>query len=130
MPHNGFETVRRFNEFLGTGGLEEAIALLDPEIIVREPPGLPYGGEYRGREGFRELASHLAEFAPKPLGVEYFDAGDVVIARMSARFSGRSGRSADVEIADVFRVRDGLITLTEVFIDDPAAIAALVREER
>jgi ketosteroid isomerase-like protein len=122
-------TVRRFNDLLGSGQLEEAIALLDPAVVVREPRGLPYGGEYHGEEGFRRLAARLAEFAPMPLRVEYFDAGDVVIARMSARFTAKSGRAAEVEIADVFRVRKGLIALTEVFIDDPGAIAALAGEE-
>jgi ketosteroid isomerase-like protein len=128
-PDSGLATVRRFNELIGVGDLEGAIALLHPDVVVREPPGLPYGGEYRGRDAFRELTGHLMALAPVPLAFDYFDAGDVVAARLSARFTAASGRSAEVEIVDLFWVRDGLITKTEVFIDDPAAIAALLGEE-
>jgi hypothetical protein len=122
------ETVRRFNEHIGAGELEQAIALLDPAVVVHEPAGLPYGGAYRGHDGFRELCGHLAQFTAEPLGFTYLDAGDVIAARLSARFTGPSGATAQVEIVDLFYVRDGLIIKTEVFIDDPAAMATLLQD--
>jgi hypothetical protein len=42
--------------------VEEERSLVSPDFVIDEPPYLPYGGRFHGREGFLQVASQAAEF--------------------------------------------------------------------
>lgn len=45
--HVHVDTVRRFYDLVMSGDLDSASALLDENIVIHEPPQLPYGGSFR-----------------------------------------------------------------------------------
>jgi ketosteroid isomerase-like protein len=124
--------VREFYELLGQGRLEELLRLLDQDAVIREAPGLPYGGDYHGRSGFIDLVKTMyAMVEAAPVGnAEYVDAGDTVVLNARARFTGRrSGRSAETSVIEVATVRDGQIVEIDIYYKDPSAVAAIVETE-
>ena len=42
--------------------LEEERLLFSPDLIIEEPPYLPYGGVYHGHEGFLQVATLAAQY--------------------------------------------------------------------
>jgi ketosteroid isomerase-like protein len=125
------EIVRRFYTLLGEGKVDEVLELLDDDAVVRESADLPYGGDYHGKTGFQELLARMMELV-EPMNVtdiEYLEAGDKVVLRMRARFTGRvSGRSAETDIVEVVTVRDGKLLETDVYYRDPSGVAGVVAE--
>src|SRR5882757_1430210 len=54
--------VRAIHAASASGDLEKERQLLSPELVIEEPPYLPYGGTYHGYEGFLRLAARAVEF--------------------------------------------------------------------
>lgn len=44
------------------GEIEKERQLFSPDLVIEEPPYLPYGGTFHGYDGFMQLASHAIEF--------------------------------------------------------------------
>jgi hypothetical protein len=44
------------------GEIEKERQLFSADLVIEEPPYLPYGGSFRGYDGFLQLASHAVEF--------------------------------------------------------------------
>jgi ketosteroid isomerase-like protein len=83
--------VRAIHAAAASGDVEKERKLFSPDLVIEEPPYLPYGGEYRGYDGFLNLASRAVEFVDfsslvlESLTVE----GDLAFAVVRARlFSG------------------------------------------
>lgn len=124
----GLATVRRFYDHISSGDLEGAAALLHDELVIHEPPGLPYGGDYHGPAGFVELMGRINEaFEPSPAGpVEYLGDGDPVLVRLVGRFASRAtGQSVEMPIVELHYVRDGKIAELDIYYKQPEALAAL-----
>ncbi len=122
-------TVRRFYDIVLSGDLDAASALLDERIVVHEPPGLPYGGEYQGVAGWREITEHeMATMKTELLSsIEFHDVdGETVLMRVRVRFTSReTGRSADTDVVELLKVSDGRLTEFDVYYKDPGAVAGL-----
>jgi ketosteroid isomerase-like protein len=119
--------VREWYDHVLAGELEEAAAMMADDFVLHEPPGLPYGGEYHGPQGFFEVMQKItALFEPslaKPL--EYLDAGNPVIIKLVGRFrSHATGEVVEMDIVELYYVRDGKIAELDGYYKDPAAIAA------
>lgn len=102
--------------------------LLDPQVEWRAPESLPWGGSYRGHEGFREffanVMAHPAEFRPELL--EYLDAGERVVVRL--RLIGRrKGGETDFDVPEVhvFTLRHGKIASLEEYFDTSTVLRGL-----
>jgi ketosteroid isomerase-like protein len=126
----GLATVRRFYDLVGEGRVEDATALMHDELVIHEPAELPFGGEYHGPAGFGDIMQRIVRLAEPevPGPIEYFEtAGGPVVVRFTGRFSSRrSGRSVDVEIVELFTVRDGKIVDLDIYYKTPGAVAALL----
>ena len=123
---SGIETVRRFYELMGQDRFEEAGALLSPDVVVRETPDLPFGGEYRGHAGNAELIGLMTGvFDLAILESTFFDAGDTVTVKLRARFSPKSGAAPlELDIVELITVRDGLLTDLDIYHKTPSALKA------
>jgi hypothetical protein len=44
------------------GEIEKERQLFSPDLVIEEPPYLPYGGTFHGYDGFLQLAAHAVEF--------------------------------------------------------------------
>lgn len=56
MAHTETDSIGRFQAAFATGDRELLATLVDPEFEVLQSKNLPYGGRYRGLEGFYEFA--------------------------------------------------------------------------
>jgi ketosteroid isomerase-like protein len=128
IAEGGIAVAREFYDRIGAGGFEDAMKLMDPELVVHEPKELPYGGEYHGVEGFVDLTTRLSalvevETVTPPT---FLGAGDVAVAQMIGRFtSPTTGRSVDTPIVELFSVRNGRIVDLDVYYKDPNAVASV-----
>jgi uncharacterized protein len=122
-------TVDRFVHALVEQRLDDARRLLHDELVVYEPGGLPFSGEYRGPQGFFELLGKISETLGLTLdpAIQYLLTKDTVAMRTRMKFTSRgSGRSAEVGLEEIYTVRDGLIAELDVYYKDPSAVAALI----
>ncbi|MCQ0007336.1 nuclear transport factor 2 family protein [Actinomadura madurae] len=121
------------------GGMDDAAAreafrnCFTPDVVVREPESLPYGGEWRGREGVERLMRRLrevfdeADFSDR----RTFECGDTVFMAMRSRIRSRAtGRTMMNSVLHRIELRDGLIATMEIFHWDPAAIRGLCDPDR
>jgi hypothetical protein len=54
--------VRAIHAASASGDLEKERQLFSPDLVIEEPPYLPYGGTYHGYDGFLRLATHAIQF--------------------------------------------------------------------
>src|ERR1700687_1515200 len=54
--------VRAIHSASASGDLEKERQLFSPNLVIEEPPYLPYGGTYHGYDGFLQLAEHAIQF--------------------------------------------------------------------
>lgn len=121
------DVVRRFYDLLANGQVEDSLQLIAADATIHESAALPYGGEYHGVSGMRELLSRMEAYAALSNvgGIEYIDTdGEQIIVRMGMRATNRaSGKTIDTQIAEIYTVRDGKVVDVDVYYRDPAAIA-------
>jgi ketosteroid isomerase-like protein len=114
---------------LGDPEAREAFrACFTPDVVVREPESLPYGGEWHGHDGVERLMARLREvydeagFADR----ETYECGDTVFMLMRSRVrSRRTGRRMTNSVLQRIELRGGLIAAMEIFHWDPLAIRQL-----
>lgn len=115
--------LRRFYELAGQAyepgstALTEVLDLLHPDLEIREPESLPYGGTYHGLEGFQKLHAKTAEFwdfdSMKP--ADYVCQNDYVVALN--RITGRvrsTGRFLDMPLVAVWAFEGGRIRSADI----------------
>ncbi|MFI6396291.1 nuclear transport factor 2 family protein [Nonomuraea sp. NPDC050540] len=112
----------------GKAGYEPVAALLDPEVVLHQAPGLPFTGTgiWRGHE---EMERFLAVFSEvwesmEFLEQEHWGDANTVVVRNRVRFRARStGKQVDTLIVQLITVRDGRMLECRPFYWDPQAIA-------
>jgi ketosteroid isomerase-like protein len=108
-----------------------AFAFLHDDVVVREPPDLPFGGEYHGPEGYLAARDKVDSLAVAELAgpVTLHDAGDLVVMRVTGRFTSRAtGTALVTEFVELYTIRDGRIAVLDVYVRDTQALATLLSE--
>ncbi|MBV8862484.1 MAG: nuclear transport factor 2 family protein [Mycobacterium sp.] len=122
-------TVRRFMAATAAERRNERRSLLHDDFVVHESGGLPFSGDYYGSQGFFELLDRIddvLELSAGPISIDPLG-DDAVAARFSLTFISRSsGESVEMELVEIYTVRDGRIAELDVYYKDPAAVAALL----
>jgi len=118
--------VRAIHDASASRNVEEERLLLSPDLVIEEPPYLPYGGAYHGHEGFLEVASRAAEFvdfssiALESLTVE----GNLAFVVLKVRlWSG-----AEVIATEEWRVENGLAVYARISWFDAAPASGMTRK--
>ena len=96
------------------GDMEGFLSSLHSEVEVIEPEHLPYGGTYRGREGFVELfgkATQVLDFPTLTLVSATADEERTVLL-MTCKLLANG---EEMHITEHWRVEDGLIREVRVF---------------
>ena len=102
------------------------------DVVIHEPDSLPYGGEWRGRDGVEALVQRLREvYDEAGLGDRNVVAcGDTLFVRLRSQVRSRkTGRRMENNVLQRIELRGGLIASMEVFHWDPVAIRALCDED-
>ena len=116
-------------EFVHAGDRTTALEMVDEDAVWREAETLPWGGEWRGPDGFARLTREIDASAELTVrGQEIVRAGEVVEMRLDAVFTSRkSGRRLPMTVVEHYRVRDGRIYGADAFYRDTQAVNDLVR---
>lgn len=111
------ELVEGFYRNDGSGGMAGLLSRLADDVAIVEPPFLPFGRTFRGRDGFREVFREVGRYLDlADVRLEYTVAdGDRVIACLSIpdRATGRP-----VCLLEQSTVRDGAIAEIKLFYHD------------
>jgi hypothetical protein len=112
--------------------IAEARRLLADELVVHEPPGLPYGGEYHGPDGFFELFGKITgslDLRVKEHALR--EAGDIAVTHAVMTFTlHASGQSVETSVCELATVRGGQIVDLDIYYKDPGAVATLMQGDR
>ncbi len=105
----------------------QALALMAPDVVIRQSETLPWGGTYRGREEAGAFLAKLTAAVESLVEVErYLETGADIVAIGRTRGTARAtGRSFDAPVVHVWNVRDGAVTLFHALVDEPPIRAAL-----
>lgn len=129
MSTEALAVVRRFSRALGNRNLTEAECLLHPDLVVHTAGGLPYSGDYYGPQGFFELFAAMTQtmdLTPGPLRQQPLDE-QTVVSRFRLLFVARaSGKSAEMDLVEIYRLTDGMIIELDVYYKDSSAVAAVL----
>ena len=113
MAADNLDTLRRFYAaeaaYLAAGGgdFTGIAATLDPEVVIRQPASLPYGGEWRGHPGFEAwMRAFAGQWAAMDVtGSELFPAGDVVVSRSHVHATHKpTGRAGGLAAAPILQI--------------------------
>jgi ketosteroid isomerase-like protein len=133
MPDIGDDPVALVNEMarrFGAGDRDGAFALLHPDFRLQQPASFPHGGWHEGRDGMVAMGTTFAQHwdrtitDPRVLGC-----GDSVVQITTQTWTAKAtGRSATVDVVEVFAFADGLIAEIRVFQQDTHALLATLDE--
>jgi uncharacterized protein len=129
VAENNIPTIQRVYAAMKSRDAGVMQDLFADDVVVRQSPEVPWGGEYSGIDGaftfFLKLVEHIeSEVTTESL----FAAGDHVV--QTGRTNGKvlaNGASFDIPEVHVWELRDGKVVRFQVYIDTPAMLAALNR---
>lgn len=111
----------------GSGDFGPIAATLDPECVLYQPLSLPYGGEWRGHDGFERWMHSFAQTWTflEVRDPEQMPLGEVVVIRSHVYAERRgTGEKLDWPLLQYFKFREGLILELWPFYWDTAKLMA------
>jgi ketosteroid isomerase-like protein len=128
MPSRNVDVAREFTDAFNAGDIDSLVACCDPEIEFHSTFAAVSGATYRGHEGmrqwYRDVIEAWEEIRSTPEA--FFDLREHVLVFTLIGGRGRqSGIEAEVPIAAVARVRDGLIVEYWAYTDRADALRYL-----
>jgi ketosteroid isomerase-like protein len=147
VSQGNVEVVQRFESLMGEllanastleqddessrAGFEQVLELLDPDVVFRPPPAMPYGGDHIGHDGFLKMCEGVAKAwnfdGADGFEFEFLDAGEdrVVLLASFTPVSRETGRPVPIRMVEVITVRDGkIIELVPYYWDTVPIVAA------
>ena len=97
-----------------SGDVATFLAAMHPEVVLHEPPYLPYGGEYVGREGFTQLFVEAVKYLDLS-GAELVSATadeDRTVLLMTVPMAATGER---IHVTEHWQCRDGQVVDVRVF---------------
>jgi ketosteroid isomerase-like protein len=125
LIRQNIEAIKSGYDSVGQGNFDGMLALIDPDVVVRDRPESPDPRTYHGHQGAREALAASDEtfvgFEMEP--EEFIGEGDYVIVVLTMRGTGRgSGVKVEERIAHQWKVRDGKAVELQVYSDPDDAV--------
>jgi ketosteroid isomerase-like protein len=116
------ELAKRFTAGDGAG----AMALFHPGIRLEQPASLPHGGWHEGKDAMAAMGAVFGQYWTRVIeDPRIFGSDDRAVQVTTQTWTAKAtGRSATVEVAELFRVKDGLISEILVFQQDTHTLLA------
>jgi ketosteroid isomerase-like protein len=128
MGQNSDAVKARWDDF-AKGDLDAAVSTTDQNAETRLPDTLPWGGTYKGPEGFKEMIqkflSNFESVDPKPTAFLEADDGETVVVIVEGVGKTKSGNELSGRSVWLYKVRDGKLMDSEFFGDTAQARDAL-----
>jgi ketosteroid isomerase-like protein len=129
MSQENVEIAKRLVGAFNRGDMDEAFALLDPNVRWTTADDEPDPQTYVGHEGVRRLIASLLDIWDEGFTLnaqEFIDLGDVVVVPFTAHVAGRgSGVALEAEETHVFTIHDGKIVRVREYRTKDAALKAV-----
>jgi ketosteroid isomerase-like protein len=106
-----------YDSVIERNDMDEFLSYLNDDLVVHEPPCLPYGGTYRGKDALLSVIPQIAQIIDlSTIEVDYLVAdGDRVIAVIRA---AGVERGTHVHLAEESRILDGEVVEMRVYCFD------------
>jgi haloalkane dehalogenase len=132
QPRNEMETVLHFFDAVIKGDLDKALSMVHAECkwTYRGPDSIPFTGEFRGPQGVGEYLQafgstvEIVSFEPDMI----WNDNDVIIRASEVNRGVASGREIELEVTQVFKVKNGWIMQFQEY-SDTAKMASLFDQE-
>jgi uncharacterized protein len=124
MGANADAVKERWGDF-ANGDIDGAVSTTDENAEIRMPETLPWGGTYKGPEGFKEMIqkflSNFESVDPKPTSFLEADDGETVIVTVEGVGKTKTGKELRGRSVWLYKVQDGKLTDAEFFGDTAQA---------
>jgi uncharacterized protein len=128
MGENADAIEERWADF-AKGDLDGAVSTTDENAEIRIPDTLPWGGTYKGPDGFKEMIgkflSNFESVDPKPTAFLETDDGETVVVVVEGVGKTKSGNELSGRSVWLYKVSGGKLTDAEFFGDTARARDAL-----
>ena len=130
MSKENVEIVKCYVEMWSRGDVEGALAFTHPDVLIHEPPSLPYGGTHRGVGAVRMMLQNIAEQweVAGQVKIETLDGGENTVfncIQFPAR-SRKTGKEILIDVIEKNTLRDGKVVENKVYYwDTHACLQAL-----
>jgi uncharacterized protein len=128
MGENADAVKARWDDF-GRGDLDGAVSTTDENAEITMPDTLPWGGTYKGPEGFKEMIqkflSNFDSVNPEPTAFLEADDGETVIVTVEGVGKTKSGNELTGRSVWLYKVSGGKLMGAEFFGDTARARDAL-----
>jgi hypothetical protein len=116
------ELAKRFTAGDGAG----AFALFHPDIRIEQPASLPHGGWHQGHDGMASMGAVFGQYWTRVIeDPRIFGCDGRVVQLTTQTWTAKStGRSATVDVVELFLVANGLVSEIRVFQQDTHALLA------
>ncbi len=110
------ELARRFQ----AGDTPGALRLFHPGIRIQQPASLPHGGWHHGHDGVAAMGAIFGRFWERTISPpRILGCGQTVVQVTTQTWTARAtGRSATVDVVELFAVIGGLVAEIRVFQQD------------
>jgi uncharacterized protein len=114
------QVVEKLAQLFNAGDREAALDLLHPDFRIQQPESLPHGGWHDGRDGMTRMGATFGRYWDRTISNSRIlgcgrSAVQVCVVNWTAK---DTGRSATVDVVELFSVTDGLIAEIRVFQQD------------
>lgn len=109
-----------------TGDWASVEELLSPDLVIHEPPSLPFGGEWRGRDALQRLFAKVMGYWDAPnVQIDAIVGDDThVVALLRFTMTSRAtGRTFTQNVAEVSVLQGGVVTEMRIHYFDSAEVA-------
>ena len=124
MGENSDAVKERWADF-AKGDLDGATSTTDENAEIRLPETLPWGGTYKGPEGFKEMIqkflSNFESVDPNPTAFLEADDGETVVVVVEGTGKTKSGNELGGRSVWLYKVSDGKLMDAEFFGDTAQA---------
>lgn len=101
------------------------------DLVMHVPPGLPYGGDYHGWEGYQRCFKEMGKFFTELKGgeAELASVGNkvIVVTTMSGRIA-KNGKPISFALATIWKLKDGKVFDIVPFYYDTKTISDLAAQ--
>jgi ketosteroid isomerase-like protein len=120
------EQSRRFQ----AGDRDGAFALFHPDVHIEQPASLPHGGSHHGRDGIDAMGRAFAEHWDRTItNPRIHGCGDIAVQVTTQTWTAkRTGKSATVDVVELFSFAGGMISEIRVFQQDTHALLGTLVE--
>jgi uncharacterized protein len=120
---------RTFIDAVRKGDFETLAPMMTADFVCHEADGLPYGGEYRGLDGWQRLLKRVVEtwagFRLETLAILGETADTIVLRFRLVGRSRRTGTPFDTTVMELWRFEDGKLAEIWPYYWDTAELARI-----